>query len=297
MNDKYRGYLKLTRFNEYVYFVLITTLLGVATAGGQAGWRMLLVLVANWLTVGFAFMINDVEDAPDDALNPEKVQRNPVSAGLLTPTQARVISFIVAFLALACFALLGWKVFVYGAISLFLGLVYSYHGIRLKKIAILDLASHCWLLAGLQFLTGYYAFARLGTPRMIFPLAFVLCVSLYGELFNELRDLEGDRKAGLRHTAIMLGEKWAHLLMLVILGIGVLCGVITFFFLELFPLWVIILMALLVFIQVLPILLKFRGGQTSMEIQTPMQKPLEKAAALALLVHFLMPVLLSLFQR
>ncbi len=46
-------------------------------------------------------MINDVEDAPDDALNPEKVHRNPVSAGLLTPRTARLISFIVALIALA----------------------------------------------------------------------------------------------------------------------------------------------------------------------------------------------------
>ena len=84
MKRQLGGVLRLTRFQEYTSFVTVTTLLGAAVAHGSFGWPLIRVLAANWLAVGFAFMINDVEDAPDDALSPAKAGRNPVSAGDLS---------------------------------------------------------------------------------------------------------------------------------------------------------------------------------------------------------------------
>src|SRR3990172_8147228 len=94
-----RGVISLTRHKEYVIFVIVTTFLGARISGVAIDWRLLLVLVANWLAVGFSFMINDVEDAPDDALNPAKVNRNPVSAGQLSVPVAYAASFVVAAMA------------------------------------------------------------------------------------------------------------------------------------------------------------------------------------------------------
>lgn len=296
MDQKIKGYLKLTRFNEYVYFVIVTTLLGVAAARGEFNLRFVLVLIANLLSVGFAFMINDVEDAPDDALNEEKINRNPVSAGMLSVREAKTASFLVMLVSAAFYIILGGKAMLYGLFSLVLGVLYSYHGVRLKSIAFLDLLSHCWLLAGLQTLTGYYTFTDEFTQTLLFPLLFVICVSLYGQLFNEIRDFDGDKRTTMRHTAIVLGEKRAHFVMLAVLALGAICGVITFFFLKIIPLWVIMLMVVLALIMGLPALLKIRSGVSSMEIQTPLHKPLERAAAIALLVGYLAPVLMSLFS-
>ncbi len=296
MNRTVAGFFKLTRFNEYVFFVIVTTLLGIAAAGGEFGWRFVHVLVANWLSVGFAFMINDVEDAPDDSLNPEKIQRNPVSAGLLTPRTARLISFIVALIALGLYATLGGKAFLYGAISLVLGVFYSAY-LRLKNRAFFDLLSHCWLLAGLQTLTGYFAFTEKVNEKLLFPLIFVLCISIYGELFNELRDFEGDKRAGLRHTAIVLGEKTTHALMLVVLAIGVVCGIISFLVLRLFSPWVIVLMAVLAGLMLMPVLMRVKKSDSSLQIQTPIHKPLERAAATAMLLSYLVPALVKLFAK
>jgi 4-hydroxybenzoate polyprenyltransferase len=294
MNKKFTGILKLTRFNEYLYFVTVTTILGIASAEGEFGWRFIIVLVANLLSVGFAFMINDVEDAPDDALNPEKVHRNPVSAGLLTPRTARLISFIVALIALAFYASLGGKAFYYGLVSLVLGVFYSAY-LRLKNRAFFDLLSHCWLLAGLQTLTGFFSFSDFANEKLIFPLGFVLCVSMYGELFNELRDFEGDKRAGLKHTAIVLGEKTTHVLMLILLAIGGICGIITFLFLGLFNPWVIAFMVFLAALFLMPVIMRMKKGDSSMSIQTPLQKPLERAAAIALFLGYLVPALVKFF--
>jgi 4-hydroxybenzoate polyprenyltransferase len=63
----------------------VTTALGAAAAGGTFGWQWIAALLANWTAVGFAFMINDVEDADDDAMNPAKINRNPISCRMISP--------------------------------------------------------------------------------------------------------------------------------------------------------------------------------------------------------------------
>ena len=56
MNQTLKGIIKLTRFNEYIWFVIVTTALGAAAAGGTFGWQWIVALLANWTAVGFAFM-------------------------------------------------------------------------------------------------------------------------------------------------------------------------------------------------------------------------------------------------
>ncbi len=289
MKRKLNGLLKLTRFDEYVYFVVVTTLLGVASAGGKVDWRFLVVLLANWSSVGFAFMINDIEDAPDDALSSSKINRNPVSAGLITPQKARLWTFIVGVISAALFALLGTRPFLFGLLSLILGYLYSYRGVRLKTIAFLDVLSHCLMLAGLQYLTGYFTYTTVLVRNWLWPFLFVVCISIYGELYNEIRDLEGDQAAQLRHTAIVLGSRTSHILMFAILMLGVLSGIVSFLFIDLIPLWVFVVMAILAVLLLLPQVIKLRRGDSSIEIQNAFQKPLERAAALALLLQFLVP--------
>jgi 4-hydroxybenzoate polyprenyltransferase len=284
-----KGLLKLTRFNEYIYFVVITTLLGISSAKGHIDWRFLVVLVANWLAVGFAFMINDIEDAPDDALSPSKINRNPVSAGMITPKTARLWTFLVGAISAALFALLGTLPFVMGLISLILGYLYSAKAIRLKTMAFFDVLSHCLMLAGLQFLTGYFTYTSQLGQNWFWPFIFVTAVSMYGEIFNEVRDFEGDKAAKLRHTAIVLGSKTSHALMLVILVVGAFSGFVSFVLIDLIPLWVFLVMVVLALVSILPPLIKIRRGDTSMAIQTSLHKPLERAAAIALFLQYLLP--------
>lgn len=284
-----KGLLKLTRFDEYVYFVMITTLLGVAAAKGDFDWHMLILLPANWLAVGFAFMINDIEDAPDDALSTQKINRNPVSAGLITPKTARIWTFIVGVISAVLFALLGTWPFIFGLASLILGYLYSARSVRLKTIAVLDILSHCLMLAGLQYFTGYFTYASRLNQNWFWPFVFVVSISIYGELYNEIRDIEGDSAANLRHTAIVLGGRISHVLMLVILLFGIFSGLISFVMIDLIPSWVFIIMAILAALFIIPPMLKVRRGDGSMAIQGTLQKPLEHAAALALVLQYLLP--------
>jgi 4-hydroxybenzoate polyprenyltransferase len=206
----------LMRLREVVPFVLVTTLLGANVGGARPGLRLLLVLLGNLLVVAFAFMINDVEDAPDDALTPAKAARNPISAGRLSPRVGYAASFAVAFCGLALYTTLGWWPLALGGLCLGLGLLYSWRPVRLKAIPGADLISHVLMLAALQFLCAYTAFQPGGRPWLASCL-FVVAISMYGQLFNQLRDLDGDRRAGVKHTAARIGPRAAHWLMILLL--------------------------------------------------------------------------------
>lgn len=291
-----RGIWQLTRFKEYVSFVIITTLLGAAAGQGSFSWLLIRVLVANWLAVGFAFMINDVEDAPDDALDPAKVLRNPISAGVLSPRIGRLLSYVVAALAALLYAAVGLGPFIAGLACLILAYLYSWRPIRLKAIPIADLISHAALLAGLQFLTAYLAFGGGPAWQWVFPLGLVLAISLYGQLFNELRDFDGDLKAGVTHTASYIGPRATHQLMVVWLEIGAVLAIITLFIVRLIPAWVLIfavvLAGLLSWLRLPRSVLK----QPTVALHQSFQKPIEVAAAIALMIWFAGPSVLTLLS-
>lgn len=289
MKRKLDGLMRLTRIKEYLFFVMITTFLGALAGGGQFGWRLVGVLLANWLAVAFAFMINDVEDADDDALTPSKLARNPVSNADLSPRAAYIASFVTAGLSMILFLELGQWPAVMGFLTLGLGFFYSWRRVRLKNMPFIDMLSHCLMLAGLQFLAGMFTFGPPTDWKWVFPFTFMVGISLYGELFNELRDLEGDLKAGLKHTASLLGARITSVLMMACLILGVGSGIMTLFFIGMIPLWVTLLMGGLAAILVVPPLLRARLGVSVTELQEPFQKPLEIAAAFALLIYLAYP--------
>jgi 4-hydroxybenzoate polyprenyltransferase len=296
MVKRLNGIWRLTRFEEYVSFVIVTTLLGAAASRGSFGWILIGVVVANWLAVGFAFMINDVEDAPDDALNPAKVSRNPVSAGTLSPRIGRLLSFLVASIAAVLYATLGLGPFIAGSVCLLLAYLYSWRRIRLKAIPIADLIAHAAMLAGLQFLAAYWAFDGGPAWLWVFPLLTVLAISLYGQLFNELRDFDGDLKAGVTHTAHYIGPRATQGLMMVWLVIGVLAALITLFVVQLFPVWVVVLMIALTGILSWRRWSRRSRSQSTIKLHQAFQKPIEIATAISLTTWFTIPSVIALLS-
>ena len=164
---------RLTRVDEFLAFVLVTTFFGFNVAGAfQFSIPLVATLLGNLLAVAFAFMINDVEDADADARDATKVHRNPISAGHVAPRTAYIACFLVAMGSAAFYAVAGWRPFVLGVLCLLLGLLYSWRAVRLKAIPGADLASHVLLLAALQFLCAYFTFDVSGW-RWLLP-----CLSL-----------------------------------------------------------------------------------------------------------------------
>lgn len=239
------GLINLSRYREYTTTVIITTLLGFLATGLRfdSGYipRMFAILLANLLAVAFTFMINDVEDAPDDARDRSKAVRNPVSAKYISANVSYVASGSVALLSLIIFNFAGRIPFFLGISTITLGFLYSWKLIRLKNIPVFDLISHGLMLAGLQLLCAYYAFVPFSGfhTAWLLPFLFVTAISIRGQFVNQIRDFECDKKAGLKNTSAIVGVKNANLFMKVFIGIAVLISILALIN-NIFPIWIIL---------------------------------------------------------
>lgn len=234
-----RGLIRLTRWKEYVPFVIPLTILGALLAARPnhilLDWRLLAVTAANILAVAYAFMINDIEDAPDDARDPARAARNPISSGEIGVRMGYAACRLVAGATLILYALGGEWAFLIGVATLLLSHLYSWRPVRLKAWPVTDIVSHSLMLSGLLLLAGYFTYHT--QPGIVwFVAASVTLVSVYGQLYNQLRDFEMDKAAGLWNTAIVLGEANAKRVMYLTVGLAGVC-MLAAIVQGAFPLW------------------------------------------------------------
>lgn len=260
LRKQIRGLIRLTRWKEYVPFVVPLTILGALLAARpndiQLDWRLVVVTLANILAVAYAFMINDIEDAPDDARDPARAARNPISTGEIGVRIGYAACRIVAAITLILYALGGVWALGIGVVTLLLSHFYSWKPVRLKAWPVTDIVSHSLMLSGLLLLAGYFTYHT--QPGIVwFVAAAVTLVSVYGQLYNQLRDYEMDKAAGLYNTAIILGENNTRRVMYLAIGIAGAC-LLAAIFQGAFPLWL-----GLVLVLSIPVSMLFRS-QTDM---------------------------------
>lgn len=284
--DRARALLRLTRWAEHVPFTLAATLLGANMAAHHAGaaldGRVLTVLAANALAVTFAFMVNDLADAPDDARDPARAARNAVASGALIARTGWTASGAVAGAALALYAALPAPAALTGGVTLLLGLLYSWRPVRLKARPIADMIAHLLMLSALLVLAGYLAFDA-APGRVWWVVAAAGLISAYGQLYNQVRDDAQDRAAGLRNTTALLGTAWARIAMRACLGAAGLLLALTAL-LGLWPLWLGAVLAALA----VPVFLWRRGtdmrGTAAIDATGRLQLGAMLAACVAMLV-------------
>jgi 4-hydroxybenzoate polyprenyltransferase len=237
--DQLQGLIQLTRWKEYVPFVVPLTLTGALMAARPNGilldWRLLAVMLANILVVAYAFMINDIEDAPDDARDPARAARNPISTGRIPAKIGYSACRVVALVTLALYAFGGVGVLAIGIATLLLSHLYSWRPVRLKAWPVTDVLSHSLMLSGLLLLAGYFIYHD--SPGIVwFVAAAVTLVSVYGQLYNQLRDYDMDKAAGLNNTAIILGEANTRRVMYLTIVMAAIC-LLTAIAQGVFPIW------------------------------------------------------------
>ena len=225
------GLIRLSRWKEYVPFTIPLTLFGALLTNQPLDWRLAAVILANILAVAYAFMINDIEDAPDDARDPARAARNPIAMGEISQRLGWLVSAGVALLALILYAVGGLWVLGIGVLTVLLSHFYSWKPVRLKAWPVADVTSHSLMLSGLLFLAGYFAYGT--DPGWVWLIALATTlISIYGQLYNQIRDYDMDRAAGLHNTAIIVGERLSRLLMYLCVALAIV------FFLAAFALGV-----------------------------------------------------------
>lgn len=237
--DQISALIQLTRWKEYVPFVVPLTIVGALLAARPHGvlldWRLIAVTFANVLAVAYAFMINDIEDAPDDARDPARAARNPISSGKIPASIGYRATRVIAVATLLLYALGGISVLAIGIGTLLLSHLYSWRPVRLKAWPVTDVLSHSLMLSGLLLLAGYFLYHN--DPGIVwFVAAAATLVSVYGQLYNQLRDYDMDKAAGLFNTAIILGEVNTRRVMYLTIALAVTC-LLAAVVQGVFPIW------------------------------------------------------------
>ncbi len=296
------GFYKLSRFDEYAWFIVVTSLLGVLAAQGTLSWQLIMLLVANWLSVAFAFMVNDIEDAPGDAFSAKNFERNPISSGLISSRHAKLAALCVALISASLYLVLGIWPFMIGAVCLLLGFFFSAQMVRLKSMAFFDIVSYGLVMAGLPFLCSYFAFTNRFNQVWFGPFVFVVSVRIYDRLHNENKNIAGDRlsrqsdREAHQGTAVSLGDRATSTLIMALIILVVLTGLVTFFVINIIPGWVMLVMGLLALFFMLPPLIKSQRNDAGRALTLSLKEPLERAAALALMLQFILPWLNDVLQ-
>lgn len=239
LSQKIGAAIRLSRWREHVPFTiplsLFGSLLALEASGAALDWRIVAVLAANIFAMSFAFAINNIVDAPDDALNPQKLSRNVISNGSLSPRAGWFLAALMFGCAALLYGLSGLWALAIGAFTLLLCYLYSARPLRLKARPVTDVLSHALMLSGLLMMTGYFAYDT--DPQAVWlVIAAAILFSAYGQFYNQIDDYEVDKSAGLRNTVVLLGKGFTRILSFAAL-IGALFCMAAAISLGLFPAW------------------------------------------------------------
>jgi 4-hydroxybenzoate polyprenyltransferase len=234
-------------------------------------------------------MVSHLEDAPEDALSQNKLNQNPISRGDLTPQFARKCATITALLAVMLSAYLGVIPFILGLTSLVLGFFFSFRGSRLKKIPYVNLILYGLIVAGLQYLVSYFAYTRQLNDHWFWLFIFVITISVTGELLNYFRQTDKNPRPKRRHLACTAGERTITILLFISIMLGLFSGAVSLIIFEIIPLWVIVAIPVLSILLILPSLFQREQNKKNPPSKQSIQKAVERATALALLMQYVIP--------
>ena len=224
--SKIAAIIRLSRWREHFPFTVPLTLVGALLAveplSLPVDWRLIAVLTANLLAMSFAFMLNDIEDAPDDALDPDKKLHNVVSSGLLRRREGLLIAWGIFIVSLLLYAASGTLALLSGFITLALCYLYSAHPFRFKARPLTDVLSHALMLSGLLIATGYFTYGvEPGAVWLVIAAAALF--SAYGQFYNQVADYTVDKQAGLKNTAVLLGKRATAMLGYLSIALALIC--------------------------------------------------------------------------
>jgi len=218
------AFYRLSRLNvilkDYFPFLTIITIIGI-------GFKITLLDYAIGILVSlsvhcYSFIVNDCEDAEDDAMDPKKAIRNPISSGFITYQQGIMILQLTSIPALIIvFVFQGIPAALVILSAIIAGHLYSWKKVRYKSYPFIDLVSHAYALGAFQVL--YFMLLKNADTGLIPVLVLigVSLVSMGGALFNQVRDFQVDVKSKLRNTAITIGKNNANFFSIAFYSLGV----------------------------------------------------------------------------
>lgn len=156
---------------------------------------------------------NDIGDADTDADNPRKgswLFGGKPDAALRTQLPwiiaAVQVPFVVAFVWLAGWKMLGWFAAVVATNA-------AYNNFGFKERPVLDVLNQAAYVLVFVMASWLCAVPQLNAPAMVFSGLF----AMQSHLFGQLMDIDQDREAGRRTTAVVVGPRATKALLVALL--------------------------------------------------------------------------------
>ncbi len=170
-------------------------------------FQFVIAAIAAFLICGGGNAINDYFDFEIDKIN---MPKRPLPSGRISRKSAFHLFWIVSVVGLVLSYLVGFSFF---AIAFFNFVVSSLYAWKLKRTAIKGifvayLGSSAFIAA--PFISGF--------PSSLFgsALLILILISFFGtlsrQLLMDIRDMEGDKKAGAKTIPLMFGKKAARII-------------------------------------------------------------------------------------
>jgi len=178
------------------------SLFGYALSADALDMRVGIFLLSISLYLAFAFAINNCYDTDTDALSSKK---NPVASGEISMERARALSYLFA--ASGLLTTMALPRISSALYALMLALAYAYSAPpRLKALPPMDMISHGLFFGAMIFLFGTSVSGAFHTEHLWIALSVFFYSCLF-EFRNHIEDFENDRRAGVKTSAVLLGER------------------------------------------------------------------------------------------
>lgn len=206
---------RIERVFHYSFLILFGFFFSISNSGSSflGNYINIISLVSlilsfsmSWIT---AVCINDLEDIEIDKISNK--ERPLVTGSLGSDDLKNIFKISFIFSILLAYFISGYSLFF---VVLFSGLYYIYSAKSLKLKRFFPVNS---MLIGLACLSAFYAgFLLSADYRYItdLPLSFAVSIFIFftlGSFIKDLKDIEGDKKEGIKTMALILGEKRAKL--------------------------------------------------------------------------------------
>jgi 4-hydroxybenzoate polyprenyltransferase len=210
MHDKFTPYIKIARFDHWFknVFMIPGGVVALFAQPDLFSITMLLRVIAALLATGMIassnYVINELLDAPFDALHPVKKNR-PIPSGLVNKKIAFVQWLIFAGIGMGAALLLG-KEFFLVALSLWvMGCIYNIPPIRSKDKPYIDVLSES-VNNPIRLLLGWYATGITLIP----PVSLILAYWMVGAFFMAVKRLAEYRRINDPSVSASYRRSFSH---------------------------------------------------------------------------------------
>lgn len=287
MNAKLKALLQLERLKHSLPVTIFVSLLGAAATQSNPSLLLLFVLLANLCVSWLYFTLRDLQFAPLDVSKQDKQPQNPVATGLISPKTANILLLLVGIIAIVLYALAGIKTLITGVVLLIVVFILNWRKLGLQKRFYLKTSPYHFLVNSFMCLLGSLSLNPVLNQVSLLAIGFVLFILLYASFIDQARQVVSKKTLRIINVGAVIS-----------LTLAILLAIAIFIFVALLPYWIVGLFMLLLAIMIVPQIIERRREKLKPNLDYDVFRiAVFRAAAIAMLVHFLVPLVFHFFSQ